>query len=78
MKRYDVGYKDDFGFFCCGYGKEDTDGEWVCHEDAASLQQQLAEARAALRDCGLDSVRRMNAEWYVTHAAALKAARGEK
>ena len=50
MKRYDVGSKDGLGFFCNGYGREDEHGEWVRAEDAAELEKQLAEARAALRD----------------------------
>ena len=85
VKRYDVGYKDNYGFFCCGYGKEDADGEWVRYEDAASLQQRLAEARAALSDMGVwlpwaselfpgDDIE----AWKVKHAAALKAAREAK
>jgi hypothetical protein len=77
MKRYGVGYKGDYGFFCHGYGKEDEHGEWVRAEDAAELEKQLAEARAVLKDVltlghphGMTFV-----EFYRKHATTLKAAR---
>jgi hypothetical protein len=87
VKRYDVGSKDGLGFFCNGYGREDEHGEWVRAEDAAELEKQLAEARAALRDLMVLADNKFIDEddgsywnfWRNDHAAALKAAKeGEK
>jgi len=83
MKRYDVRCKHPLGSYFSGMPVEEVVGDWVRYKDVIDLEQQLAEARAALRDIleWLPNPRNrpLSLEWRLnTHAAAIKAAEGAK